>query len=59
MELQSDQAEQGDDQSLRMNIATEIDRYCKIVDVDDVRLATAPITWIEQNKGAERLRRGS
>jgi len=58
VELQSDQAEQGDDQSLRMNIATEIARYCKIVDADDVQLATIPIPRIEQNKGAERLRIG-
>ena len=52
------ECDQGDDQSLRMNIATEIDRYCKIVDADDVQLATIPIPRIEQNKGAERLRIG-
>jgi hypothetical protein len=41
-----------------MNIATEIDRYCKIVDADDVQLATILTPRIEQNKGAEQLRIG-
>jgi hypothetical protein len=40
------------------NREMEVDRYCKIVDSDDVQLATIPIPRIEQNKGAERLRIG-
>jgi hypothetical protein len=52
------ESDQGDDQSLRINITTEFDRYCKIVDADDVQLATISIPGIKQNKGAERLRIG-